>query len=106
MEDFNSKYSGEQVESYLDQIASGNTGGGITTEADPIFSASPAAGITTEKITEWNGKQDAILDLEAIREGASKGATALQEVPSGYATETYVTNAIANAITTTLNTAV
>lgn len=28
MEDFNSKYSGEQVEELLDQVASGNTGGG------------------------------------------------------------------------------
>ena len=35
MEDFNSKYSGEQVEALLDQVASGNAGGGETlTEAD------------------------------------------------------------------------
>lgn len=60
MEDFNSKYSGEQVEALLDQVASGNAGGGggggITVETDPIFSASPAATITNEKITEWNSK--------------------------------------------------
>ena len=36
------------------------------------------------------GKQDAIEDLETIREGAAKGATALQEVPEGYATEAWV----------------
>lgn len=103
MEDFNSKYSGEEVEQLLDQVASGNAGGGggggITIETDPVFSASPAATITEEKITVWNGaadlvgpldqdiaqlysdlanKQDAITDLETIREGAAKGATAVQ----------------------------
>lgn len=34
---------------------------------------------------ELNTKQDTITDLEAIRSGASKGATALQTVPSTYA---------------------
>ncbi len=103
MEDFESKYSGEQIDALLDQVASGNAGGGgggITVETDPIFSASPAASITEEKIALWDGaadlvpghdadisqlfndiggKQDAISDLAAIREGAAKGATAVQE---------------------------
>lgn len=82
MEDFNSKYSGEQVEALLDQVASGEAGGGgggITIETDPVFSASPAASITEEKKIEWDEKQDAITDLDAIRSGAEKGATALQE---------------------------
>lgn len=48
-------------------------------ETDPVFSASPAAKITEENIEAWNGKQDAISDLEKIREGAQKGMTALQE---------------------------
>lgn len=80
MADFNSKYSGEQVEALLDQVASGNAGGGgcIIVEADPVFSASPAASITTEKISSWDEKQDAISDLETIRSGSEKGATALQ----------------------------
>ena len=39
---------------------------------------------------ELNGKQDSINDLETIRSGAAKGATALQSVPSGYATEQWV----------------
>lgn len=59
MADYNSKYSGEQVEALLDQVASGNAGGGgggITVETDPIFSASPASSITEEKITEWDNK--------------------------------------------------
>jgi hypothetical protein len=108
---FNSKYSGQQVENLLDQVANGNTGGsggggGITTELDPIFSASPAAKITDENIESWNGKQAAIDDLESIRSGAAKGATALQTIPSSYVTEEYVNTAIASAITTTLNTEV
>lgn len=89
MEDFQSKYSGEQVEAILDAVANGEAGGGggsVTVETDPIFSASPAASITEAKKTEWDNKQDAITDLEIIRSGAEKGATALQSVPSGYAT--------------------
>lgn len=57
--DYNSKYSGEQVEALLDQVASGNAGGGgggITVETDPIFSGSPAADITEEKMAEWDNK--------------------------------------------------
>ena len=107
MEDFNSKYSGEQVEALLDQVASGNAGGGggggITVETDPIFSASPAASITEEKIAGWDGKQEAIADLATIRSGAEKGATALQSIPEEYVTEDYVDNAIANAITNVIN---
>ena len=59
MEDFRSKYSGEQVEALLDSVANGEAGGGgggITVESDPIFSASPAASITEEKKVEWDGK--------------------------------------------------
>ena len=95
MEDFQSKYSGEQVEVMLDQIASGEAGGGgggITVETDPVFSASPAASITEAKKTEWDGKQNAIADLDAIRSGAEKGATALQSVPSEYVTDTELNN--------------
>ena len=46
-------------------------------------------GFITEH-QDITGKQDVIEDLEAIREGAAKGATALQEVPEGYATEAWV----------------
>ena len=63
-------------------------------------SAVNISGVATEEwvgqqgfITEHQditGKQDVIEDLESIREGASKGATALQEVPEGYATEAWV----------------
>ena len=40
---------------------------------------------------KMNYKQDAISDLETIRSGAAAGATALQEVPDGYVTETELT---------------
>ncbi len=75
---YNSKYTGEQVEGLLDQIANGEIGGGIEEETDPIFSASPAATITENDKAAWSGKQDAIDDLATIRDGASKGATAVQ----------------------------
>ena len=40
--------------------------------------------------TELATKQDVINDLDTIRSGAAKGATALQSVPSEYATEQWV----------------
>ena len=39
-----------------------------------------------------NGKQDKIEDLDAIRSGALKGATALQSIPSEYVTESELTS--------------
>ena len=41
----------------------------------------------SEIIESLNNKQDVISDLETIRSGASKGATALQTIPSEYVTE-------------------
>lgn len=67
---YNSKYTGEQVEGYLDKIANGEIGGGIEAETDPVFSASPAATITDAKITEWNDHTEMLnsidLDLSAL----------------------------------------
>lgn len=42
-------------------------------------------------------KQDTITDLATIREGAFKGATALQSVPDEYATKTYVDEKVAQS---------
>lgn len=85
---YNSKYTGQEVEELLDQVKNGNTGGtgggGIASESDPIYSASPAAKITDSDISEWNNKQETITDLDVIREGASKGATALQSYTEQY----------------------
>ena len=58
--------------------------GGITVETDPVFSASPAASITDAKKAEWDSKQDKISDLDAIRSGASAGATAVQPNEDAY----------------------
>ena len=87
------------------QLYDGSKSDTLLNETDPIFSASPAATITEEDITVWNGaadlvaghdtdiaqlfndiegKQDTISDLTAIREGASKGATALQSYTEQY----------------------
>lgn len=69
MIDFDSKYTGAEVEALLDAA---------------------------------NGKQDAIDDLDDIRAGAAKGATALQSVPSEYVTESELT-AKGYATTSALN---
>lgn len=69
MGDYNSKYTGAEVEEILDSV---------------------------------QDKQDKIADLEAIREGASKGATALQSVPSEYVTDSEL-SAKGYATTTALN---
>lgn len=68
---YNSKYSGEQVENLLDQVASGNTGGGGGGVIPDM-----SQYITEDELdTALQGKQDSIDDLEAIRTNAS---TALQ----------------------------
>ena len=47
---------------------------------------------TSQALTEGlSGKQPTIADLETIREGASLGATAIQEIPSEYVTEDELT---------------
>ena len=74
--------------------------------------------VTSAEKTTWNGKQDAISDLETIRAGASKGATAVQPSaiadmetkthaaatyqPKGdYATKTELTTGLATKADTT-----
>lgn len=66
---------------------------------DAIREAAKSKNITLELITtnyvddsRWATKQNTIEDLDAIREGSSKGATALQSVPSEYITETILNN--------------
>ena len=68
---FKSKYTGAEVESILDIISQTQIGGfdNFATKAD------------------LKNKQDVIQDIDAIRSGAAKGATALQSVPSEYITE-------------------
>ena len=74
--------NGSTVEDAINSIqgSSGEAG----PETDPVFSASPAASITEANKQAWSNKQDAISDLTNIRNGAAKGATAVQ--PSSLAT--------------------
>lgn len=117
---YNSKYTGQQVEALLDIVSQGGGTGGEggevqkTTEAEILaMGFTKNQGTITEVkmngvskgtsgvvdlgtiITEHqdiSGKQDVITDLSAIREGANKGATALQSIPSEYVTETKLNN--------------
>lgn len=75
----------------------------------------PSEYVTESELTEKgyattsqvNDKQDKIDDLETIRSGAAKGATALQQADiTNLVTKNELNNAIASAITTTLNTEV
>lgn len=94
MIDFESKYSGEQVEAILDSVANGEAGGGgggITVETDPIFTASPAASITEEKKAEWDAKYTKPStgipksDLaSAVQTSLGKADTALQSYTEQY----------------------
>lgn len=135
MADFNSKYTGEQVEALLDIVSQGGVGGGggegevqKTTEAEiTAMGFTKNLGTITEVkmngaskgtsgvvdlgtvITshqDISGKQDKITDLETIRSGAAAGATALQAIPEEYATKNDVDTAIASAIINVLNTPV
>ena len=66
-----------------DEIVSASesfNGGTLTDAIDKLDSASKTNATAIAK------KQDAISDLAAIRSGATKGATALQSVPSAYRT--------------------
>lgn len=74
--------NGSTVEDAINSIQ--GSSGGIATETDPVFLASPAASITEANKQAWSNKQDAISDLTNIRNGAAKGATAVQ--PSSLAT--------------------
>jgi hypothetical protein len=91
---YNSKYTGQQVEDLLDQVANGEIGGGITVETDPIFSASPAAMITEEKIAEWDSKS-------AQGEKGDKGDTGVG-VQSVAQTTTSNADGGSNVVTVTL----
>lgn len=146
MEDYRSKRTGDQIEALLDIVSQGGVGGGgegevqKTTETEILAmgftkNLGTITGITmngaskgTEGVVDLgtvitehqdiSGKQDKIEDLDEIREGASKGATALQsyteqyqgtiaavdtseevdDVVVDYATKDYVDNAIIGAI--------
>lgn len=150
LEYFYEKLQDEKVDkTYVDNSIAGIVDGAPET-LDTLNELAAALNDNADIIDILNqsigNKQDTINDLETIRQGAAKGATALQEhqslddyvkdtdlavvatsgsyedltnkptIPSavtestvsgwGFATENYVTDAIASAITTALNTAV
>ena len=86
MADFNSKYTGEEVEQLLDQVAKGETltetdiaNMGFTKNQGTITEVK-MNGVSkgTSGVVDLGDVQTPISDLETIREGASKGATAIQ----------------------------
>jgi hypothetical protein len=93
MTDYNSKYTGEQVEEFLDQIANGDIGGGIETETDPIFSASPAATITDAKKEEWDNKVDKVSGKQLSTEDFTSALKTKLEGLSNY-DDTELSNAL------------
>ena len=62
--------------------------GAASQEALQSHTADAAIHITSTERANWNAKQDTISDIDVIRAGASKGATALQSIPAEYITET------------------
>ena len=64
----------------------GGGGGGASIELDTTLTQSGKAADAKAVGDALAGKQNTISDLEAIRTGAAKGATALQSVPSTYRT--------------------
>ena len=70
----------------INEAAQSGGGGGSTVELDTTLSETGKAADAKAVGDALAGKQNTISDLEAIRSGASKGATALQSVPSTYRT--------------------
>lgn len=62
--------------------------GAASQEALQSHTKDAVVHITATERANWNAKQDTISDLDVIRAGASKGATALQSIPAEYITET------------------
>ena len=109
---YNLKYTGEELESILDSVkdkVDKEAGKGLSsndyTDEDKEkldglenYDDSELSRELTELSAEVGNKQDTISDLDAIRSGAAKGATALQSVPEGYATKEYVANLLGTII--------
>lgn len=70
----------------INEAAQTGSGGGSTVELDTTLTQSGKAADAKAVGDALAGKQNTISDLETIRSGAAKGATALQSVPSTYRT--------------------
>lgn len=81
--------AGENIEISADgKTISAKGGGGSTVGLDTTLTVAGAAADAKAVGDALAGKQNTISDLETIRSGAAKGATALQAVPSTYRTAT------------------
>lgn len=90
----NLESAGYQTESDVQGIIAETNVSDLADGEDYATTASVDAGLAT--------KQDAISDLETIRSNAALGATALQEIPSNYVTNTdYATSSVGGVIRTT-----
>lgn len=72
---------------------------GITTQLVSLYDnhvANTTIHVTAQDKTNWNGKQDAISDLDTIRSGASAGATAVQPNDMATAISTHNTSSQAH----------
>lgn len=69
---YNLKYKGAKIDELLDKAAT-----------------------ALQEHQDISGKQDEITDLDTIRSGAAKGATALQSVPDSYVTKVNLAEALA-----------
>ena len=78
--------AGENITIAADGKTISAAGGGPTVELDTTLSKAGKAADAKAVGDALAGKQDTISDLATIRSGASKGATALQSVPSTYRT--------------------
>ena len=84
----------------------GADGVGVQTESIELLSSIEFGGYDDTELreaiadleNEVSGKQDTIADLDQIREGAAKGATALQSVPSEYVTEGEMQSALSGKV--------
>ena len=85
----------ESANSYADGLASNydESGAAAKALADAKADAASLYQVKGDYATvgQVNEKQDIISDLQTIRDGAAAGATALQEVPAEYVTETELT---------------
>ena len=84
--DLNTEAKNNLVAAINEAAQSGGGGGGSTVELDTTLTQSGKAADAKAVGDALAGKQNTISDLETIRSGAAKGATALQSVPSTYRT--------------------
>ena len=108
-DDANIKASIQSLQSRLNTLVDGDATSAIDTFNEII--AFLASFEDTERLSsiiasieqQIVDKQDKINDIDSIREGAAKGATAIQSIPEEYATKQYVNDIINRTVLDVLN---